>query len=140
MRDPYGTILADGIRSNAIGGMVGMTLVGPTAIDPLPPRPTVVLSAPGAVARQEQARRSSSQTPLLGRRQPLEYGTTSDTALPRHGLPDYFEDSPTPGWNIVIGDLPGGTTRENVWHTKFLFKEACYSLSCSVLVDTHVHT
>ena len=124
----------------ALRVMAGMTLVRPTVTDPLPPRPTVVFIAPGAVARQEQARRSSSQTPLLGRRQPLEYGTTSDTALPRHGLPHYFEDSPTPGWKFVIGDLPGGTTREDVWHTKFLFKQECYALSCIVLVDTHVHT
>ena len=102
----------------ALRVMAGMTLIRPTVTDPLPPRPQVVFIAPGAVARQEQARRSSSATtPLLGRRQPLEYGTTSDTALPRHGLPHYFEDSPTPGWKFVIGDLLGGTTRENVWHT-----------------------
>ena len=105
----------------ALRVMAGMTLIPPTVTDPLPPRPQVVFIAPGAVARQEQARRSSSATtPLLGRRQPLEYGTTSDTALPRHGLPYYFEDSPTPGWKFVIGDLLGGTKREDVWHIIFL--------------------
>ena len=60
----------------------------------------------------QQPRRSTSVG--ASARQPLAYGTTSSTSLTRHGLPHYFEDSPTPGWKFVIGDLPPGTTRDEV--------------------------
>ena len=71
----------------------------------------VTFVMPNLLLRQ-QPRRSTSVGASV--RQPLAYGTTSSTSLTRHGLPHYFEDSPTPGWKFVIGDFPPGTTRDEV--------------------------
>jgi hypothetical protein len=72
---------------------------------------TVTLIMPNLHLRQ-QSRRATSVG--ASARQPLAYGTTSATSLTRHGLPHNFEDSPTPGWKFVMGDLPPGTTRDEV--------------------------
>jgi hypothetical protein len=50
-------------------------------------------------------------------RQVLPYGSTSGTALARDGVPVYVEDQ-NPGWKIVIGDIPYGTTAAQVAPTE----------------------
>ena len=42
-------------------------------------------------------------------RNPLPYGMTSATALPRDGPPYYYEEGRPAGWKIVMGDLPPDT-------------------------------
>jgi hypothetical protein len=50
-------------------------------------------------------------------RQVLPYGSTSDTALARDGVPVYVEDH-QPGWKFVIGDIPYGTIAAQVTPTE----------------------
>ena len=47
--------------------------------------------------------------PAAPRRTALPWGVTSATALPRDGLPYFFENGHPAGWKLVMGDLPLNT-------------------------------
>jgi len=97
------------------------TTTGQTPVRAPPQLPETFVHPYVHEQRPRSARRSrssaSAATPPMPTRQVLPYGSTSDTALARDGVPVYVEDQ-NPGWKIVIGDIPYGTTAAQVAPTE----------------------
>jgi hypothetical protein len=56
--------------------------------------------------------------------------TTSVSAPTRYGPPGYFSDAVTPGRKFVLGDLPPGTTREQLRAYELLMQIKSVSIAC----------